>query len=156
MNSGINFGSLTIFVKGKAVDVSQYDENGDGKLQEDEYKRLIADNTLDTYNSKTIDKQESQEMDMDALTAWGLQMLLEDELKQVINTRVGTEIIGKYVGYQQEIIAELREFTNEFMAKNGLVDIYAAAEEFAVQLPEKYEEIKNRVISSSTNSFIAY
>ena len=151
MNSGINFGSLTIFVKGKAVDVSQYDENGDGKLQEDEYKKLIADNTLDTYNSKTIDKQEGQEMSPEELTDWGLQMLLEDTLKRLINTRVATEIIGKYVGYQQEIITELKEFTNNYRANNGLIDIYAASEEFEVLLPEKYEEIKNRIITGQNN-----
>lgn len=145
MNSGINFGS--ILINGKGTNLKKYDANGDGKLNEDELKRLMEDFQLDTYNFKSVDKNNDREISPDEFTLWGQQMLMEEMLKEVINTRVSVEIIGKYAEYQQRIISDLRDFYEDFL-KNPGVELGEMAEKFAQVLLVKYEEIKKEVLPS--------
>ena len=143
MNSGINFGSMLI--NGRAVNLSDYDKNKDGKLQDDELKKLLEEFQLDTFNLKSIDKNGDKVVSPDELSVWAQQMIMEETLKQLITTRVSVELIGENAKYQQPIILALREFLHDFV-ENFSGNTSEMAEKFAEVLLTKYEELKKEII----------
>lgn len=146
MSGGINFGSLTIFINGSAVNLKDYDKDGDGKLQGEELRDLLNKFQLDTYNMQTIDKNGDEEISADEFIFWGQRLLMDDAVKQLIETRVSMEIIGQYAQYQPQIVTALKAFIDEFIELNGTENIFNIADKFIEILPSKYEEIKKQLI----------
>lgn len=141
MGGNINFGFLT-FINGQSVNLSEWDKNGDGKLEQDELKALLAKYQLDSVEFSTIDRNGDKEVTDAELTFWAKEILLEDALNKLITTRISVEIIGENAQYQKSIIEELRDFTDEYIKSAEAEDIYKLTEQFVVDLDKKYEEIK--------------
>lgn len=139
MNGGINFGS--ILINGRAVNLEEYDKNKDGKLQDDELKRLLEEFQLDTYNLKSIDKSGDKVISPDELSSWAQQMIMEETLKQLITTKVSIELIGENSKYQHPIILALRDYLHNCIENNE------PAENFIAGLTVKYEELKKEFLN---------
>lgn len=146
MSGGINFGSLTIFINGSAVNLKDYDKDGDGKLQGDELRDLLSKFQLDTYNMQTLDKNGDEEISADEFIFWGQRLLMDDAVKQLIENRISMDFIGQYAQYQPQIISMLKTFIDEFIEINKTEDISKIADKFIEILPSKYEEIKKEFI----------
>lgn len=149
MSGGINFGSLTIFINGSAVNLKDYDKDGDGKLQGDELRDLLSKFQLDTYNMQTIDRNGDEEISADEFIFWGQRLLMDDAVKQLIETQVSMDFIGQYAQYQPQIIAALKAFIDEFIELNGAENVFDIADKFIEILPSKYEEFKKQFIGET-------
>lgn len=149
MSGNINFGSLTIFINGRAVNLSDYDDNKDGKLQGDELKKLVEEFELDTFNLKSIDKNGDEELSPDEFMFWGEELKMEDLLRQLFEGVLAEDFSGELAQYQQPIRDELRAFMDDFVTSAGLEDIGQLYNNFARVLPAKYEEIKAKYLSEA-------
>jgi len=147
MSGGINFGSLTIFINGKAVNLSDYDDNGDGKLQGDELKRLQDEFELDTFNLKTVDRNGDEQVTADEFLIWGERIKMEDLLRQLFETKLSLEFIGELAPYQSVVKDELRDMVNDLINGVDMEYVRTLAKNFEEILPEKYEEIKARCLA---------
>lgn len=147
MSGGINFGSLTIFINGRAVNLSDYDDNGDGKLQGDELKRLQDEFELDTFNLKTVDRNGDEQVTADEFLIWGERIKMEDLLRQLFETKLSLEFIGELAPYQSVVKDELRDMVNDLINGVDMEYVRTLAKNFEEILPEKYEEIKARCLA---------
>ena len=149
MSGNINFGSLTIFINGRAVNLSNYDDNNDGKLQGDELKKLVEEFELDTFNLKSIDKNGDEELSPEEFLFWGEELRMEELLRQLFEDVVANDFSGALAEYQQVVRDELRAFLDDFVTSAGLEATGQLYNTFAEMLPSKYDEIKAKYLGEA-------
>ena len=150
MSGGINFGSLTIFINGKADNLTDYDKNGDGVFQHDELIQIFEENELDTFNLRSLNQgKKDDDVTADSFMLWGARITMEEVLRELIDTTLSKEFIGKLAQYQSTVKEELRVFLTEYLNSKEINDIDSLAKEFTGVLQTKYEEVKEKYIAEA-------
>lgn len=145
---GINqFGSL--IVNGQKLTFEDFDKDKNGEITQEEYNELINDVKLDSVEFSSIDKDGDNAISEDELAIYDQKT----QMQEIVNNMAGTiskDFSGKSE-YLAELTEELKNYIEEF-ATNYTDDISNMAKDFKAELPEKYEELKNSVLSGDPDT----
>lgn len=148
---GINqFGSLTTKT-GKVLKFENFDKDNDGKITEEEYNSVLKEYDLDSVELSTVDKNKDKNVSKEEFTTWEQKI----EMQNAINELKGQLVIdfaGEDDKYPNQVMSELKDFLESFANNYGNNDIDKMAEKFKEELPAKYTEIKDQVLSNTDSA----
>lgn len=145
---GLNvFGSLTTKA-GQNLKMEDLDLNKDGKVEEAEYKRVMEDYKLDSVEFSTIDSSGDKVITEDEFVVYEQKVAIQEELNKLADTIKAD--CKDYPSCTTVVEAALKEYAANFCEKEGAnIQGDKLAEEFAKQLPAKYDEILADAIQNS-------
>ena len=145
---GLNvFGSLTTKA-GQNLKMEDLDLNKDGKVEEAEYKRVMEDYKLDSVEFSTIDSSGDKNITEDEFVVYEQKVAIQEELNKLADTIKAD--CKDYPSCTTVVEAALKEYAANFCEKEGAnIQGDKLAEEFAKQLPAKYEQVLADAIENS-------
>lgn len=146
--NGINqFGSLT--VNGQKLAFKDFDKDNNGEISEEEYNALLKEVKLDSVEFSSINTDGNSVISEDELAIYDQKTQMQDIINNMAKT-ISIDFAGKS-SYISELTQELKNLIEEF-ASSYTGDIANMAKDFELQLPEKYEEIKNNILVSDSDT----
>lgn len=148
----IRFGNLTT-QSGQKINFENFDKDGDGKINEQEYNAALAEYGLDSVELSNVDKNGDKNVSNEEFQIWEQKIKMEEALKPY-QAKVTTDFIGKNSQYASDMTKALNEWIDTFADEyaNSGKEIANMATEFEAALPAKYSTIKSSILSNSPDA----
>ena len=92
-------------------------------FSEEEFNTTLKEYGLDTVELSTVDKNNNKEISEEEFAIWDQKILMQDAVKDFVANVISKDLIGELAQYQQPIIAELKNYIEEFANSYGTKNI---------------------------------
>ena len=144
------FGSLT--ANGQKLKFQDFDKNNDGIISETEYKEVLTSMKLDSVELSNIDNDNNKNLSKEEFEIWEQKILMQDAVNGLAS-KISSDFSGKSQ-YLEQLTNELNLLINDYV-KTYYGDISNMAKDFILELPEKYNSIKQAILANDPSTISA-